>query len=1000
MRRLPSLKHTLAGLFAALAAVSAACAADIPTSPFLRIETGMHGASINAVAVAAGDEKDAQLVTVSDDKTIRIWSLQDGALLRTARGPIGNGPEGALYAMALSPSGKTVAAAGYTGLTWNGSAEIYLFNREDGAWVGRLGFGTIPTDTINRIAFSPNGRLIAVAANDKRGLRIIDTVARTVTIADKDYGGAIEWLDFAPDGRLVTSALDGLIRLYDAELKRTATFRMPSGVRPFAVAFNEDGSRIAVGTIDRATVQLLSGRDLKLQATLSGAAARQGGLSLVAWSHDGKRLYGAGTYGDSSGHKLVRAWRVGAAPAAEAEEFGAGSDTVTALQPLADGSLVVATAEPAWGVLAANGSWKLRNGPRQADFRDGAIGGFRVSRDGAVVDFGFAQGGRDRARFDLLAGTLELDPQPRSDLTGAVTKLAKAEISDWRNGTHPKLDGKPLALDANELARSAAIAGDWAVLGADFSLRAYRAGRPVWRTEVPAPVWTLTISGDGRLAIAGLGDGTIRWFRMSDGVQILSLFAEPQGERWVAWTPEGFFDHGKGGETLIGYHLNQLDQGRPHGAAFVAVEQLYALFFRRDLVVAKYRGNAESDIAAQLARIGDVRTVLGRGLPPQIRLTEYCLGGSACQTAAADQAVRGGKGKLDPITVETPEITLHFAVADQGGGVGPIIVRRQGATIAASGGTRSASAGKRDEERVIPLQPGLNLINLSGFNSAREIETSPQERPLLLVRYQPPKIVKPVLHLVAVGIDHFASKDVPALVNAAADARSLAEIMQSDSKHKVFDRIDATVLTDDKASLAAIEQALDDLAARATPDDIAFVFLAGHGVDLDGKYYFLPQDLPDLSPATIRERALTQEALASRLGKLATARATIVLDTCYSGAFAVEDSITRETRDETMGKQISHETGRFILAGSASQEEALDGVDGHGVFTEVLLRGLAGKADSELRGNRDGKVSVYELGEFAKAQVPALASQVRSGHSQKPRWYFTGDDMFDLRDAD
>jgi hypothetical protein len=65
-----------------------------------------------------------------------------------------------------------------------------------------------------------------------------------------------------------------------------------------------------------------------------------------------------------------------------------------------------------------------------------------------------------------------------------------------------------------------------------------------------------------------------------------------------------------------------------------------------------------------------------------------------------------------------------------------------------------------------------------------------------------------------------------------------------------------------------------------------------------------------------------------------------------------------------------------------------------------LLRGLAGRADSELRGNRDGKVSVYELGEFAKAQVPALASQVRSGHSQKPRWYFTGDDMFDLRDAD
>ncbi len=86
-------------------------------------------------------------------------------------------------------------------------------------------------------------------------------------------------------------------------------------------------------------------------------------------------------------------------------------------------------------------------------------------------------------------------------------------------------------------------------------------------------------------------------------------------------------------------------------------------------------------------------------------------------------------------------------------------------------------------------------------------------------------------------------------------------------------------------------------------------------------------------------------------------------------------------------------------AGSSSEQEALDGVDGHGVFTEALLKGLQGGADQQDAGNHDGKVSIYELGEFTKAEVPKLAAQIAHGYNQKPRWYFNGDDMFDLRDA-
>jgi WD40 repeat protein len=46
---------------------------------------------------------------------VRVWSLDDGRLLRTLRVPTGAGNVGKLFAVALSPDGSTVAAGGVDG---------------------------------------------------------------------------------------------------------------------------------------------------------------------------------------------------------------------------------------------------------------------------------------------------------------------------------------------------------------------------------------------------------------------------------------------------------------------------------------------------------------------------------------------------------------------------------------------------------------------------------------------------------------------------------------------------------------------------------------------------------------------------------------------------------------------------------------------------------------------------------------------------------------------
>ncbi len=93
---------------------------------------------------------------------------------------------------------------------------------------------------------------------------------------------------------------------------------------------------------------------------------------------------------------------------------------------------------------------------------------------------------------------------------------------------------------------------------------------------MPDIVWAVTISGDGRFVVAAYSDGTIRWHQGSDGAEVLAFFPHADRQRWIAWTPQGFFNASPGAEELIGYHLNR---GRDREGEFIAARQLRETFF-------------------------------------------------------------------------------------------------------------------------------------------------------------------------------------------------------------------------------------------------------------------------------------------------------------------------------------------------------------------------------------------------------------------------------------
>jgi WD40 repeat protein len=105
--------------------------------PILRIETGMHVAMIRRIGV---DSQCRIAATGSSDKTVRVWSMPDGRLTRTQRLPIGDGLNGEVYAVAVSPDGRLVAAGGYDAHSAvDKTAGVYVFDTATGASVRRIG---------------------------------------------------------------------------------------------------------------------------------------------------------------------------------------------------------------------------------------------------------------------------------------------------------------------------------------------------------------------------------------------------------------------------------------------------------------------------------------------------------------------------------------------------------------------------------------------------------------------------------------------------------------------------------------------------------------------------------------------------------------------------------------------------------------------------------------------------------------------------------------------
>ncbi len=252
-----------------------------------------------------------------------------------------------------------------------------------------------------------------------------------------------------------------------------------------------------------------------------------------------------------------------------------------------------------------------------------------------------------------------------------------------------------------------------------------------------------------------------------------------------------------------------------------------------------------------------------------------------------------------------------------------------------------------------------------------------------------PAVHAPVLWGLAIGVSQYSSSTLD-LKYAAADAEAMAHFFETQGGG-LFSEVNFKVLTDRVVTRDAIIESFASHLGKAGPNDVVFIFVAGHGIKhrQTGSYYFLPSDA-DHGNIVSRGLRMSDFEVAVRILSHNVNKVVIAMDTCHSGA--IEIGLRSGMSPENLAETLQAASGLYILSSSKAGEVSIEGDEfklddphsGHGVFTYALIKGMRGAANFD----NDSVVTLNELFQYVSRKVPRL-TQGR----QHPYMKVSGTDM-------
>jgi uncharacterized caspase-like protein len=227
---------------------------------------------------------------------------------------------------------------------------------------------------------------------------------------------------------------------------------------------------------------------------------------------------------------------------------------------------------------------------------------------------------------------------------------------------------------------------------------------------------------------------------------------------------------------------------------------------------------------------------------------------------------------------------------------------------------------------------------------------------------------------VALVIGNSAYEKVSKLPNPRRDAEAMGAMLQ---------RAGFDVLVRGDVGGAAMKKALRDFSERVQNADMAVVFYAGHGIEVNGTNYLVPVDAAlerdlDVEDETVPLDRVTQMIDSAKRLRL------VVLDACRDNPFAQAMKRTTATRSIGRGLARVDVVGSDTLIAFAAKHgsTASDGVGGNSPYTAALVKHLAtpgldlrlalGRVRDEVLMSTGNKQEPFTYGSLGGAELPLV----------------------------
>ena len=241
---------------------------------------------------------------------------------------------------------------------------------------------------------------------------------------------------------------------------------------------------------------------------------------------------------------------------------------------------------------------------------------------------------------------------------------------------------------------------------------------------------------------------------------------------------------------------------------------------------------------------------------------------------------------------------------------------------------------------------------------------------------------------VALVIGNGAYARVRPLPNPPNDARAMAKSLR-DIGFVVTEGIDL--------DRAAMQATIRDFLRDAARSQVAVVYYAGHGVQIDGRNYLVPVDIEFRAGSGMTDAMMDMDTIMAGLDDQVRTN-ILILDACRNNPMAPKVASAGPARDieagsglaapATLGAGSTLGAGTLIAFATAPGQVALDGEGANSPFSAALIAPhrharAGGAADADARPRRSGRGDQGQAG--AVVELVAAGRGLSGGEIIRPR---------------